>query len=181
MSQKRTIETDIFGAKVSDDRINSRRKGSSNENRVAKVLSQWAGVPFTRVPRSGGLRWKDTANVCGDVVCEVQAFNFPFSVETKHYKSVKLPIKFCTLEDKRSIVYTFWDQCLDDAARAKKRPLMLIRQNGMRVGEYYLFIDFKLDSIMPVANGVVKGNKIYLYLSTDVFSTPFEKIVSQIK
>ena len=34
-----------------------------NELKAAKWLTKWTGCPFTRTPSSGGLRWKNTANV----------------------------------------------------------------------------------------------------------------------
>ena len=62
----RRVDTDLFGAK--EQSINSKVKGNNNELKAAKWLTKWTGCPFTRTPSSGGLRWKNTANVCGDVV-----------------------------------------------------------------------------------------------------------------
>lgn len=167
--KERSIETDVFGFKVEPNRINSRAKGSRNENRAAGVIEAWTGVPFTRVPRSGGLRWKDTANVCGDLVCEVQDFDFPFAIETKHLKLLTLPKKGGNLR-RNSTFYTIWEQAKRDADRAKKIPLGMIRANGMPKDTYYVLINFLIG--YPVV-AYAPLQQFWIYRSEDFFKQDF--------
>jgi hypothetical protein len=139
----RNITEDLFGVKKKS--INSKAKGNSNELVVCKLLSGWTGEEFTRIPMSGGLRWKNTANICGDVLCTNTEFDFRFSVETKHLKSVHIPPQL----PKASKIYTIWQQCLSDAIRAKKHPLLMLRGNGYAKNNYVIFVE------KPLADKIV--------------------------
>lgn len=133
----RTFESDLFGHKIGGTSgINSKQKGSNNEREAAVFLEKWTGEKFTRVPSSGGLRWKNSPRVCGDVICENDSFDFKFSVETKHLKDLAvLPVLM-----PKSKVCTIWKQCKKDSLRASKIPLMLLRKNGMPKGTFYVFL-----------------------------------------
>ena len=138
---QRNIAEDILG-KGRTQSINQKRKGNTNEREAAKALQEWTGEEFVRVPQSGGIRWKNSENVTGDIMCTKRSFKFPFSVETKHLKSLAF-VK--TLENKETLransqIFTYWSQAESDAKRAGKAPLMLIRCNGMAKGVFYLFI-----------------------------------------
>lgn len=160
------LEDDIFGWGDTPKKINSKRKGDVNERETAKWLHRWTGVPFTRVPSSGGLRWKNTANVCGDVVCEDTDFHFPFSVETKHLKNISFDKKLRSNSKIRSI----YNQCKRDADRSGRVPFLMLRKNGMGKQEYVIFLNFKLDSIECKSKGVFEDVTLYGYSSTDVLS-----------
>ena len=136
----RTIESDLFGAVVMD-RIDSKRKGDENEVVVAKLIGKWTGEKFSRVPRSGGLHWKNASNMCGDIACENEDFNFPFTIETKFYKEFAVPVLDGRTLPKRNKLETFWQQAVGDAKRAKKLPMVLARKNLMESGTYYILID----------------------------------------
>ena len=161
-----SLEDDIFGWGDKPDRINSKKKGDKNELEVSKWLEKWTGVPFTRVPSSGGLRWKNTANVCGDVVCEDEDFNFPFSVETKHLKNIRFSKKLRVNSKIRSI----YDQCKIDADRANRMPMLILRENGMPKGTYIIYFDFKLKSIECISKGSFEGFNLYGYESSTILS-----------
>jgi hypothetical protein len=60
----------------------------------------------------------------GDIVAPPGA-NFPFSVECKVYKTVEL---YLALYGK-SNVFAWWDQCVGDAVRVHKWPMLIMRQN----------------------------------------------------
>lgn len=133
---------DLFGS-VENKSINQKRKGNRNELIAAKVLSDWVGEPFARVPSSGGLRWKNFNEVCGDVVCQNRSTYFPFSVETKHLKHLNMRSVRCatgSMLRKNSKICTLFMQALEDAKRAKKMPILMVRANGMKQGTYYIFI-----------------------------------------
>lgn len=133
------IEEEIFGITKKVQSINQKLKGNRNELAVTKILTDWTGHEFVRVPRSGGLRWKNRMDICGDVINADPAFDFPFSVETKHVKSLGFDPYKKTLRV-NSVVYTYWGQAVRDAASVNKIPLMLLRDNGMPKNWYYLFL-----------------------------------------
>lgn len=51
------------------DRINSKKKGNRLELAVTQFMKEWTGYEFSRVPQSGGLRWKNRTSIAGDVIC----------------------------------------------------------------------------------------------------------------
>lgn len=172
---KRTIETDLFGHFVVENPINSKKKGDKNERIAAKWLTEWTGTPFTRVPSSGGLRWKNASNVCGDLVCEDESFVFPFAVETKHLKSLVMP-KYLRSNSK---VFSIYDQAKLDADRAGKHPMMLLRQNGMPSGEFMVFFNKELQELLPIYDCCGhnrKGVCLYGYKSSRLIEVEFAKL-----
>ena len=123
--------------------INSKQKGNRNELEVCKWLSAWTGVEFVRVPMSGGLRWKNTIrmNICGDVVCTDYTFEFPFSIETKHYRSISFDTTSHRTLRKDSMVETLFEQCRRDAGRDGKFPMLMLRVNRMPKQEWVVVFD----------------------------------------
>ena len=174
----RRVDTDLFGAK--EQSINSKVKGNNNELKAAKWLTKWTGCPFTRTPSSGGLRWKHTANVCGDVVCEVHDFFFPFIVETKHLKSIYITKKLRS----NSELFTIFHQACEDAERGNKHPMALLRANWMKAETYYIVLPYWIGewvgiSCKCVSKGTMefRGNTIELFVfDSEDFA---EKIVYQ--
>ena len=172
---KRRIEHDIFGFKPRREGINSKQKGNRNELEVCKWLEKWTGEPFTRVPSSGGMRWKNAPNVCGDVVCEDIDFNFAFSVETKHLK--KIPLEGDLLE--RSKVFTIMQQAISDAERANKKPMLILRSNGMPKGKYIVFFQLEDVKLLGMPELVSAGGSIELdiflhgYASDSLLESPY--------
>lgn len=171
----RTIATDIFGLTIGPPRINSKDKGNRNELALAKQLSSWTGEQFNRVPSSGGLRWQDASLIAGDVVAPVRS-SFPFSVETKHLKSLHVTKNLRA----NSEVFTIWEQARSDANRVHRLPLAFIRKNDMPAGSYYVFLsagDFKLDwldTVPRVCTGTtVAGEVIIGVMSKEVLEVPY--------
>lgn len=118
--------------------INSKKKGSRNERNLAKIFKDWTGYEFARTPGSGGLRWKKRDDVIGDITCTEQGHNFPFSIETKFYR--ELNFEHLVSAPKNIKLIKFWEQACNDAKRAKKTPLLMVRYNGMAKTQYYAII-----------------------------------------
>jgi hypothetical protein len=98
-------------------------------------------MEFTSVPSSGGLRWKKTENITGDVVCTHKDHHFPFSVEVKFHRSLDLEKMIrnnvkCTVRDE------FWKQCLQDSQRNKRIPMLLMRYNGLPRNFFYVLMRY---------------------------------------
>ena len=117
---------------------NSRKKGSKAERDLCKWFKQWTNFPFTRVPASGGLRWKNTNATSGDIICDDERHSrrFLFSVECKSYKDINF--EHLILGTKKSKIRDFWEQVNDDAKRSNKIPLLFMRYNGMAKNTYFI-------------------------------------------
>lgn len=134
MSERR-VEHDIFGTAPRPKGINQKQKGNLNERVAAKFLSEWTGAKFNRTPSSGGMHLKNQL-FCGDLVCITEDFWMPFVVETKHLKTFHVTYQLRA----NSKVFTVFAQAKRDADRIGKRPLCLIRSNGMKAGDYVLIL-----------------------------------------
>lgn len=131
------VAEDLFGGK-SSQKINSKRKGDRNELNVSHIITEWTGHEFERVPRSGGLHWKNRGDVCGDVINTDREFHFPYSIETKFYKNLGLKQSAPYIRV-NSVIYRFMRQCTQDAISAGKKPFLMVRENGMDKDLYYIF------------------------------------------
>lgn len=145
----RTLEHDIFGTEPRPRGVNGKRKGNNNERVAAKFLGEWTGAKFSKTPASGGMHLRN-AMFCGDLVCATEGFFFPFVVETKHLK--KVTVKGALRDN--SMLFKIFRQALRDANRIGKRPLCLIRGNGMDAGDYYLVLDSTLAADLKIYGGV---------------------------
>lgn len=130
------IYDEVFGETRKRNTINSKQKGNTNERACAKALKLWTGVPFVRVPASGGLRWQNATNTAADLICDSADFYFPLTVETKALAEIFTPRTLPA----RSRLFTIWEQVYADAVRSDKIPLAMLRSNGMPAGEYHFIL-----------------------------------------
>jgi hypothetical protein len=166
------IDTQLFGTVHRAKKINSKVKGNRNELEVTKLLQQWTGHEFTRVPMSGGLRWKNRMDICGDVINVDPGFIFPFSVEAKSYKNLGLSHSKVAVLRSNSIIYTFFEQCRCDANATKKTPFLIVRENQMPKDKHYIFLELTFAQAMSIENYITYkylGINLYGYNSKDFF------------
>lgn len=164
-----SLYSDIFGVTENNGTsINSKLKGNRNEVVLAKLLSQWTGHEFQRIPQSGGLRWRNSMNICGDVLCTDNTFNFPFSVETKHLKNFELNQSL----RKNSIIYRIFKQARDDAKRSNKIPVVFIRKNNMQSKNFIVIFELSIFNEIPV-NPLLYGENLIGFDSQDIFRIDF--------
>jgi hypothetical protein len=118
---------------------NGKKTGSQFERDIARFLTVWLTGKdkpycFWRTPASGGLATIDELNagLSGDIralVPEAEILTSVFSIELKtgypktsfwqHFKDIKnFPIE------------QFWEQCVRDATKANKRPMLIYRKKG---------------------------------------------------
>lgn len=147
-------------------KINSRTKGSTNERKTCKLMKEWTGYDFARTPSSGGLRWK-RENTQGDIVITEEGIYFPFCVECKAYK--KIDFSHLLLDVKSDIV-RFWAQASEDALRAKKIPLLLMRYNGLPAN--FFFIAIRYTDYLKFRKHLKMGPKIRSYSQGLMILTP---------
>lgn len=130
--------------------VNSRAKGSKAERELCKWFEKWTGFKFTRVPASGGLRWKNTNATSGDIICDNERHGrrFQFSVENKSYKDIHF--EHLILGNKRIKISEFWGQANADATRSNKIPILFMRYNGMAKNTYFVCITVQLYNLIPL-------------------------------
>jgi len=116
-------------------------KGGDFEREISKFLSKWLTgkekpYQYWRMPGSGGLATIHEENVglSGDIrslTPEAEFLTSIFSIECKtgypkttfwqHFKDIKgFPIKL------------FWKQCINDAKKADKEPMLIYRKKGKK-------------------------------------------------
>lgn len=129
-------------------RINSKKKGNRFEREVCKFFQSWTGYEFSRVPQSGGLRWKNTQSITSDVICtdEFYGRRWPFSIECKSYKDIKF--EQLLLEKKSCKITSFWTQAVKDSERANKMPLLIMKYNGMPKEEAFLVCNYSTHKLL---------------------------------
>ena len=158
-------------------RINSRAKGSKNERDVCKWWELWTGYEFARVPSSGGLRWGRTTDTTGDIICSDKKhfLRFPFSIECKNYKDINF--EHILLGNKNVKILEFWKQACEDGERGGKLPILMMRYNGMKKGDYFFVVDETFGGLlinyMPHQEVNVmlvnaKENKLMIVMASDI-------------
>lgn len=122
-------------------RINSRKKGSRGEKLAIEFLTEWTGLKYVRVPQSGGLRWKNTTNSVGDIICDEPNYIFPMTIEAKFYEDINfehLLYNPANKERKMARIKEFWFQARADARRGKKVPMLMMRYNNLPRGLFFV-------------------------------------------
>ena len=176
--------------------VNSKSKGGKFERTISKWFTQWTGYEFNRVPASGGLRWKNAENITSDVACtdSKHSRKFRLSIECKSYKD--LNFEHVLLEKKSCKILKFWEQARNDAARAKKFPILIMKYNGMAKGEAFVILGwevytkcvqpfrsqmskaqmaFQLDPKVKIGEGDHDSNVFYVFLLSDLGSIDYKE------
>jgi len=166
--------------------MNSKKKGNRNERKTAKLFETWTGYPFERVPSSGGLRWAKKSDTVGDIICtdEHHSRYFTFSIECKAHAEINF--SELLLPNKGVKILEFWSQACEDATRANRIPILLMRFNGMPSDFYFVvlssdYVDYlnyhDNDGTRFVISNVLEylGDKmaIRIFPSTDLFKWPY--------
>lgn len=110
--------------------INSKNKGSEFERKVAKLLSEWAGMEFHRTPMSGALHWSNDKRVVSDIVPpqELVDKGWPFSIECKKVEDAQWEFSNF-IEGTSMTLKEHWKQCCDDAERESMIPMLVFNKN----------------------------------------------------
>ena len=118
--------------------VNSKKKGNKAERQLCSWFKTWTNMNFTRVPASGGLRWKNKNATTGDIICDDERHSrrFLFVIESKTYKDINF--EHLILGNKKCKILEFWEQVNDDAKRSDKIPLLFMRYNGMNKNTWFV-------------------------------------------
>jgi len=127
---------------------NSKKKGNKGEREVSKWWEQWTGLEFSRVPASGGLRWSNTQNITGDILCsdKIHSRRFLFCIESKNYKDINF--EHLILGNKNVKILDFWQQTKDDAERGNKIPILFMKYDRMPKNTYFVVVSRNLFSFL---------------------------------
>jgi len=171
-------------------KINSKKKGSKNERNLAKLFEKWTGREFARTPSSGGLRWSNTNDTAGDIICSDKTHSryFKFVIEAKSYKDINF--EQLLLDNKNKKILEFWEQVLADAKRAENKiPILLMRYNGMPRDFHFIVFSKKAYEFVfkPAIKYINKelwkkfeveipGYSLVIITSTMLFATDYESV-----
>ena len=113
---------------------NSKQKGNRGEREVVELCKKWWNDDtFMKSPESGGMATmlegfgapKDLiGRLAGDLLVPT---DFPFCIESKRYKEIDLYSLIRNPEN--SDITQWWDQCVNDAKKASKVPLLTFRED----------------------------------------------------
>lgn len=106
----------------------AKNKGNNNERSVAKLFGNWwSGFEFLRTPSSGGhsrLTKTNQFNTDGDIICSDPEFYL--SIECKKVEGWS----FEQLFNDKCIIFTWYDQCVNDASKTGKVPMLVFTKNN---------------------------------------------------
>lgn len=102
----------------------SRNKGAGYERKVAKLMTDWWGGQFSRVPASGGLNWGSDQRVAGDIVPPPES-EFPFVIECKKQEGWTFDHIALDISAPRE----WWSQVVMDSRRVSRVPLLIFSRN----------------------------------------------------
>lgn len=124
-----------------------RNRGKVAERYVCAWLETWTGFRFNRTPSSGALRWHKDNRVAGDVVTK-QEQHFPFTVEVKMRNDLSLNVNSAGEIREKSTLASFWKQCVKDAERTGKYPMVFCRQLRMPASKFIVLLSLESVDIM---------------------------------
>lgn len=131
---------------------------------------------------SGGLRWKKSDNITGDIVCTEPGFDFPISIEIKFHEEINLLYLLMPEFASKNKVVIFWDQAKKDGLRGNKLPLLMFRKNQMKKDFYVcvmpraFYTKLKKSEIFPKGFRtleVMLTSDMALMRSDQLFTVPF--------
>lgn len=170
--------------------VNGKKKGSKAERALCKWWESWSGLEFNRVPASGGLRWGNTQNITGDLICsdERASRRFPFSIESKAYKDIRF--EHLILGNKKVKIWEFWEQAKADGIRGNKIPILFMRYNNMKASTWFVIIPYAIYKLwklklghhkLPFAHLEVEGEKVVLMNSSDLITADYKEFIKSVK
>ena len=139
-------------------KINSRSKGKRGERMACAFFEEWTGKNFTTIPASGGLRWKNTNTITGDIIADEPNYIFPFSIEAKNMAELNFQHLIYNVD---STIIDFWRQCWADGKRGKKVPLLLMRYNGLKGGMFFVVMHKNFYDMLSEAGFMLRPRLIY--------------------
>lgn len=149
-------------------KVNGKEKGNVFERKIAKIMTEWTGIKFERVPASGGLHWKKDNRVYGDIVCNDP--EFPLVIECKNRQAWSMD----ALITGSAEVKKWWQQVKGDAEATGKKPVVIFTRNQRPV--YVMVYQRQFDNLFMrdgigdhfKMNAFVDGDKVTVVLLDDL-------------
>jgi len=166
--------------------VNGKAKGSTFERRVAKYLTTWLTEhnidgEFTRVPSSGGLRWKQNDSVVGDITLSSPTHETLCTFECKNQEKWSLWKLFgyhtVPANPKGpSTLQGFWGQACSDAARTEtKFPTLIMTKNHRPI---ILVIPENINVVLAHRNELLDiGIRKRFVLHPDIKGTQYNDVI----
>jgi hypothetical protein len=148
----------------------SKNKGKTGERRLAKLLTEFTGEGFRKIPGSGGYNKTGGVTVaehkfCGDVICD--SANFAFCMEAKNRPS-DFNLAAITTSPESAQFTSWWYQVNAEAKHVNLLPLLYFKlgnsTNNVVKNDY-------LAMTPTVANYLGMSNKV-LHASLHVYYEP---------
>ena len=155
-------------------KINSKKKGNRVEREIAQTLTERFNKPFKRVPMSGAwgtnnqqedIRQDAMEILSGDLIVPK---DFKFSIEVKSRKS----FNFFDFFNKGSELHEWMEQCLEDAKKSDKLPMLIVKIN---YHEPFVLTQYPIKvSDMSFQNWQIITLEQFLELEDDLFFKTYE-------
>jgi hypothetical protein len=162
-----------------------KEKGNRGQRLARDLMEKWTGKKFASTASEGGIGWNKDPHK-GDLCCKTEGHYFPFSVECKFYEKIDFS-HLLVPGIKNVAILDFWAQCIDDAKRQKKIPMLMIRYNGLPKDFFFVILhkDFyhALDIWAKLTTRISlefwdrdKKEKIIILSSREFFSTNYKSV-----
>lgn len=149
-------------------RINSYRKGSDFERKIAKILTEKLGFEIIRVPMSGAFASSyNTDFVAGDLTPTSKDIFFPFVFELKHHNKNNVVLDILNPQKSNKDLIEWCKQAEAEAKRLNKIPIVVFRLNRSPI-----FVVMKVEDVAKFNNTLFLINpfqKILFYIDNKLY------------
>lgn len=164
----------VMAKKSTTKRVNGRKKGASFERKIAAEVSDWIGAKCTRTPSSGG--WAKTGDITPKDPKDMVKFRFNMELKKREgwnfTQLFNLPLE--------GQFKSWWEQCVNDAKKSKRTPLLIFSKNHERVFCMMRQDDFrKLGLNRSVAYLRIGGLRVCLW--QDLLQIPYSTVLGRMK
>ncbi len=159
--------------------ISGRNKGSSFERAIAKQVTDWTGVKFTRTPSSGG--WAKS----GDITPKnpEHMVQWPWLVECKNNESLDFGSIFSVPNNGKTPIRKWWKQAYRDVKKSgmKKIPVLVFTKSRDNVYCMMQADVFEQLKFRDTAQVVVHLPKHRVILWEDFLSIPYKEMLRRLQ
>lgn len=164
--------------------INRRKKGDRGEKMAAQVLMEWTKKKFTRAYTNNFIHQVNAANSMGDIICKTEGHYYPICTEVKFYEEINFA-HLLYLPNPQ--ILKFWEQCINDAKRCNKCPMLMMRYNGLPKDFFFVAIPSKIyylyfsKALKRSVTFYIEALEIVIFTSPDLLKVPYKEIRKDIR
>lgn len=108
-------------------KINARVKGATFERRVAKAFSELYGFEIARTPGSGA--WNSSGDLTPKDPRDFEKWDLSIECKNNEGWNMKQIFEIRSEEDMPKVFLSWWNQCLKDAQKYDRKPLVVFTKN----------------------------------------------------